>query len=535
MQTAISYVRFSSKGQIGNSSIERQLNMAREYCATHNLTLDEQFCFSDLGVSARKGKNATEGGLGDFLEAAMQGLIPINSVLLIEEFSRMSRLPVNQAMNLLQQILDYVDVAILSTGERFSKATFDLVPMITALLKMDAVNAENELRRDRIIKARELKRKDIAKGSKRIVTKQCPFWMRLSEDRTKWVLIPEAVKVVKDVFQWSQDGMGTYVIVKKLNELDIAPPKVWITGKTHDKHGIKFKWGLSSVSFLIKSDAPLGTFNHKTEGVIVQTTKDYYPRVISDEQFNIVQVQRRARKGKSGGPTSTNLNNLFKGLLRCHCGSAMNYTGKGDGFSQLCCRERLRSVDCDQDHFNYKKLEEHLVKIFNCLDYSLLAGDKTTDIQAALAELELSKLPIEKKVSNLGKAIAMAEEEDIADLMALRKSFRGELNVIAGQCKTKQSELATAAGNHTDAYDSLKIKTFDDRTKYNNFLKRFVEQIIFNGLDIYITFKGKPFKFKTRSGDLIDEDTFAPCYREDREVTFSTYKDYEFIFEGDVE
>ncbi len=74
MPLAYSYIRFSSKKQELGASLKRQLEMAQAYAAEHRLTLDDH-SYRDLGVSARKGKNKTDGKLGMFLSALKNGSI----------------------------------------------------------------------------------------------------------------------------------------------------------------------------------------------------------------------------------------------------------------------------------------------------------------------------------------------------------------------------------------------------------------------------------------------------------------------------
>lgn len=58
----------------------RQLDRAREYATTHNLTLDDH-SYRDLGVSGCKGKNRVEGALGAFIKAVDDGKVPAGSYL----------------------------------------------------------------------------------------------------------------------------------------------------------------------------------------------------------------------------------------------------------------------------------------------------------------------------------------------------------------------------------------------------------------------------------------------------------------------
>ena len=80
---AFSYIRFSTAEQAKGDSFRRQTELAERYAATHNLQLDRELTFRDLGISAFTGENAATGALAAFLEAVHKGIVPKGSVLLV--------------------------------------------------------------------------------------------------------------------------------------------------------------------------------------------------------------------------------------------------------------------------------------------------------------------------------------------------------------------------------------------------------------------------------------------------------------------
>ena len=85
---AYSYIRFSTPEQLKGDSLRRQLESSRKYALEHNLVLDESL--RDLGVSAFKGKNATEGALKRFMELIDAGQVEQGSILILESLDRLS-------------------------------------------------------------------------------------------------------------------------------------------------------------------------------------------------------------------------------------------------------------------------------------------------------------------------------------------------------------------------------------------------------------------------------------------------------------
>jgi DNA invertase Pin-like site-specific DNA recombinase len=70
MAKAISYRRFSSGSQATGDSLKRQTEAAQAYCDAHGDELDVSFV--DAGMSAYRGKNATQGALARLVELAEQ-------------------------------------------------------------------------------------------------------------------------------------------------------------------------------------------------------------------------------------------------------------------------------------------------------------------------------------------------------------------------------------------------------------------------------------------------------------------------------
>jgi len=102
-----SYVRFSSERQAKGQSLERQKssieNLVKKIAVEHNLEIFEEY--QDFGVSAYKGKNATEGALSEFIQHVESGKIPRGSYLLIESLDRFSRANPMNAVNMFTSLL----------------------------------------------------------------------------------------------------------------------------------------------------------------------------------------------------------------------------------------------------------------------------------------------------------------------------------------------------------------------------------------------------------------------------------------------
>src|SRR5262249_23759913 len=121
MPTAYSYLRFSTPEQRAGDSTRRQTEASQAYAAAHGLTLDTELTFEDLGVSAFRGKNAQDGALSAFIEAAEAGRIKKGSYLLVENLDRLSRQAPRAALRQLERIVECgVTVVTLQDNRKYT-------------------------------------------------------------------------------------------------------------------------------------------------------------------------------------------------------------------------------------------------------------------------------------------------------------------------------------------------------------------------------------------------------------------------------
>jgi len=121
---AYSYLRFSTGAQAAGDSIARQSSLATAYAIQHNLQLDEDVKFKDLGVSGFRGKNAHQGALSAFLRLVQQEKVEAGSYLLIESLDRLSRDNILRAQAILTElVLAGINVVSLIDQRLYSAAT----------------------------------------------------------------------------------------------------------------------------------------------------------------------------------------------------------------------------------------------------------------------------------------------------------------------------------------------------------------------------------------------------------------------------
>jgi DNA invertase Pin-like site-specific DNA recombinase len=108
VKIAYSYRRFSKLEQITGDSLRRQSKEALkavQWCNEHGYALSEKE-FLDAGKSGYKGENIKEGGaLHEFIKLVDSGEIKRGSCLIIDDYSRFSRMQPFDNMELFMRVV----------------------------------------------------------------------------------------------------------------------------------------------------------------------------------------------------------------------------------------------------------------------------------------------------------------------------------------------------------------------------------------------------------------------------------------------
>lgn len=512
---AYSYIRFSTAEQAKGSSLARQTERSRKYAEQHGLLLDEALTFKDLGVSAYRASNAGPGGkLGEFLELVKSGRVPRGSYLLIESLDRLSRATISVAAQLLLGLLNEgVKVVTLVDDHVYQQTGTqdDFASLIISLTYLQRANDESRTKGMRVADAWRRKRQGAAKAK---LTKLCPAWLKLRDDRSEYIEVPERVAIVREIVDLTRQGLGRGAIAKRLNER--GTPSIAPIGKRSKKSAdgsepADHSWHASYVHKILSSRALVGEFQpHRLdEGKRVPDgppVLGYFPRLIDDDEYDLVQSLVAARGQTSGGRRGATFSNVFTGLLRCgYCGARMVYIDKGTDTRGkrdnrrnrfVLCGKARRGAGCHRVPWVYHEFEEAFFDLATKTDFAdfiASSNDRTQQVrsltdQIAVAEQQLARSKESQR--RLVDALATADiqpkgvierivklEEEAASLVErierlrrdrsaqeLRGSHRTE--AIAALQEVKQS-LGQKAGDEAFLY----------RASLNQHLRRVIEEI----------------------------------------------------------
>lgn len=338
---AISYQRWSTKGQVKGDTKARQSTSAEDYAKRHGLVLDTSFV--DAGVSAFRGKNASEGALKALLDAIDAGTIPSDITLLVESLDRISRANIMDALPLFMSIVNRgVTVVTLADGERaYTRESIikdNGMSLFASMMVLIRAHEESAIKSMRVKSAKANALKAGKKNGK------CPFWLEPTADRMAFVVLETNADLVRTCFRMRLEGTGSLRIAKFLNE----------------NHS--FKWDVSQVVRLLKNPAVIGT---RISQAGLEPLVGYYPAIVDKAVFYDVQRLLTAPIGTRRGKVAEDEPNLFTGLMRCSaCGGVMRFfrATRNVNYRYVCCASAIVHAGCTQkSHVNYDALEKELI------------------------------------------------------------------------------------------------------------------------------------------------------------------------------
>lgn len=326
MLPAYIYARFSSLEQAKGHSLERQLEDGRAHIKRNGWNYSEDRELRDEGRSAFSGENRQPGSaLYEFEQKAINGAFKAGVVLVVENIDRLTRQGYEQAFDLLRQLTQNgVSVAttqdnqIYPAGERIDMAKVMMV-IITAELALD----ESTKKSKRIRAVWKHKVDQAIAGSRRIVTPSIPAWLVVEDGTIK--PSSKRVAVLQEIYDWYCAGHGLSAIVNKLNS---RKEPNWTAVRKAQSSG----WNTTYIHRLLSNRSVLGEFRpfvhsrtHLKDALAGTVIPDYFPSVITVEQFNRVKVLLVQRQ-RTGGKAQHTQKNLFSGMARCsECKGVMYY------------------------------------------------------------------------------------------------------------------------------------------------------------------------------------------------------------------
>jgi DNA invertase Pin-like site-specific DNA recombinase len=426
MKTAYSYTRFSTLEQKKGASAGRQMDAAIEWCKNNGYTLSADH-FLDEGKSAYKGKHLqADGDLKRFLALVESGRISRGSVLVLEAFDRISRLPMSKAVSLFLNIINAgIGIVFTMTHDKkvITEKTIDEEQYILYAILGEAQRAysESKHKSERVKDAYDKRKlRAIEDGFKSLAW--CPPWCDFDKENGYTVNKGRAA-IVRRVYDEYLKGNGPFRISRMFNAEKV--PTLGHRGFKEYKN-TTVEWYKKTVRDFL--------FDKRVYGYCEFLNKEnYFPRIISKDIFHAVQhrLALRANAEPTGGPVE-NLGNLFTGICRCaHCDGVMSktstrkrYKNKVTLYEYLVCDGARSGMGCSYRSTPYNEFERTTLDALRIDTFYKLITDTNPSkgIEDRLAALRGEKVTNQKQIEKLNKLI-LGDENPSVTLVADLKEF----------------------------------------------------------------------------------------------------------------
>lgn len=470
-----SYIRFSDPRQRDGTSYSRQFDYARDYAKRHGMELDDNDPIFDEGMSAYHQRHLSNGELGLFLEEIKSGKIPTGSVLIVESWDRLNRGKPLDALVMVKQIVDNgISIVVANENKVYTNKNLAQTELLYAIIGLSTAHKESADKSDRIKKSIITNCKKWLNGdrSKPIRAGTDPKWVRWNGN--SFELIEDRANAIRFVAKLYKEGYGLTKILKALDENNI---------RHHIGEGT-----LGSTTHLykmIRSELMIGTkiINTTIEDEQGRVTpekfvlENYYPRILSDEEYFEVQSCQDKRIRKPTFPNGKTLHPSFItgfGSTFCgYCGSpavtqnlVRNRYGKKEEARRIRCDKYGRGEVCVQKcSCNMKPIE---IAILNyCSDQINLneiteASDKVTDLISKYKSIQRKLKEQQEKEDK----IARDSLEDGGSILPAYKKLLIEIQGNIFNLTKESDEL------HAEINDLNKLKSISDASAWSSLAKR---------------------------------------------------------------
>lgn len=476
MIKAFSYLRMSTTEQLKKGDSYRRQNEATlNYCKNNNLELIESI--EDIGKSGFKNDHIKTGALGIFIQALESGKIEKDSVLIVENLDRLSRITPAEAFQQFYKILSHdIKIITLQDGQEYTKESVNsnVGQLFISIGAMYNANQES-LKKSTRLKESWINKRN--KANEKPLTSITPAWISLKESGFE---LNDLSTPVKKIFDLSIDGMGSLAIANYLNE--------------HDYPVLNSTWNRSYIEKILNNIAVYGAYElHKMiDNKRVKTgeiIEDYFPKVIEQDVFNVCRFKRMSRNvsGSNGGRQGLNFSNLFTKLIKCYCGATMVYRDTGKRGSKFLICGKHSTKQCDSFAWDYIDLETRFFKFihdvsFNDTDSNSL---RINDIQNKIDLSTISRNNLLKEFDNLIESLSIAPidlHQNIFDLATKKQDDIKHIDKEIIEFNNKINEFQIKPDNiKNDIMELLKSNPDKDTRQAIHYkIKAIVERIVIN-------------------------------------------------------
>ena len=383
-------------------------------------------------------------------------LLP-NPTLLIENLDRFSRDTLDNADTEFWGLIKRgVDVLVLSMGgEPFTKGDEnDSIKRALVMFEFDRAHRESERKSDLITSVMASKVNDASNGLKVCLGNWVPKWVTFKgEFKQPGVYAPNKKWETADwIVKSYLAGMSTNAIAKELKRN--KTPLMSSHGK---------RWTQGNVRHILGSEALLGQVTVKG-----QTFRNHFPRLVNQEQWNILQERLRQNRVRKGGLSKgQRVANLFANRVKCvNQTDNVNHTvtvitmdkGRRRYFQ---CKEARFHGNCSRRMLKVQDVEEDFFSLFLQEQPSALLGKHNHEHSSKVAEIQSRIVINERAIDKLAKAVA--QTNNLPQVVRELNQEKAKRDKAAAELEEANRAMLKAT-NAPTAFENIKKALFAVRT-----------------------------------------------------------------------
>ncbi len=343
MKTAAVYIRVSTDEQSEHSP-ESQLAEIKRYAKAHDMLINAEHIYKDVGISGRTAKKRP--AFQNMIAAAKSKPAPFD-VILVWKFSRFAR---NQEESILYKSLlkKENNIDVVSISEDVGNDMFgSLIERIIEWMdEFYSIRLSEEVR---------TKMKMVAEQGK--VQTAAPFGYS-KKAGGPMIIVPEQAEWIRKIFQDFLAGKSIVRIARELNTSGILTKR----GNKFENRTIEYilyNPMYAGYTRWTPTGKTLSKRNFHSEDTI--TVKGDFEPIISEDLFKQVQEKLSSAKKlrKKYAKPAESKKHWLSGLVYCsNCSSALTYSSANNGFQ---CYKYAHG-QCNESHYiSAKKIEQAVI------------------------------------------------------------------------------------------------------------------------------------------------------------------------------
>ena len=425
------YIRLSvvDSGKKDSESIINQQEMLKQYVAVRpELVLKKVFV--DNGET---GVDFVRPAWNDLMSDCRVGKI---NCIIVKDLSRVGRNYIETG-ELLDKIFPLLGIRLIAVNDGYDNINLTTGEQLVANLK----NLVND------IYAKDISRKVSAsvqsRRSQGLFTGAYPMYGYLKDpaDKHRLIVDTETAPIVRQIFQWKADGMGSAAICRRLNDAGVLSPNTYrfrkgiVTNRKYENS----MWSITGVHGILRTPMYLGhmtqgksdmslaegrtkkTLVNESDWVVV---KDTHEPIVTQEIFDLAHTVMDCRtmsyksvQGKNSDVTSPQ---VLKGLIYCaDCGAplVLNKKVKDDKYVYWTyqCRTHNTIMTCPRKYVHEANVVQAVydairIEIQKCANISGIIGKLNNENghkkRLARYETEIEEAGREiKRIASLRQAV----------------------------------------------------------------------------------------------------------------------------------